>query len=148
MGATYTNDSWSFTSLSIISCEIKHVDSFWALFMPAFFSISTHLLSRKKSAPVTKSKYGKVDQVFWNSAKLMGFRKRDFSLAWKERVFVGWHSKLGLYFSDFIRKQWKYQGHTVRYVGEPIIGKCGFTVENSSWLLTLFATFSFVNMFL
>ena len=38
---------------------------------------------------------------FWVSEK-------GFFLAWKERVFVGWHSKLGLYFSDFIRKQWKY----------------------------------------
>ena len=37
---------------------------------------------------------------------------------------------------------------TVRLVGERITGKCGFTVENSSWLLRLFATFSFVNMFL
>ena len=36
---------------------------------------------------------------------------------------------------------------TVRLVGERIMGKCEFTVENSSWLLRLFATFSFVNLF-
>ena len=37
---------------------------------------------------------------------------------------------------------------TGRLVGERIVGKWGFTVENSSWLLRLFATFSFVNLFL
>ena len=78
MSATYTNDSWSFTSLSLISCKIKHVQQILNTFYAGIFSISTHLLSRKKSAPVTNLGRCSADQVFWNSAKLLGFRKGIF----------------------------------------------------------------------
>ena len=79
MSATYTNDSWSFTSLSLISCKIKHVQQILNTFYAGIFSISTHLLSRKKPAPVTKSRQMQCGSGILEFCQTFGFPKRDFS---------------------------------------------------------------------
>ena len=68
-----------------------------------------------------KSRYAKLDAVrirYFGNLPNFWVSEKGFFLAWKERVFVGWHSKLGLYFSDFIRKQWKYT-YSHRHRREP-----------------------------